>query len=123
MNADTHSFSKLDSMNHFSRTNLKRALRWHPQGLASWSLSDWFTALAGEMGEAGNVIKKLNRVRDGIIGNKETPEALRTQLADELADVYIYLDLLAQTAGIDFPEASVRKFNATSVKNNLPEML
>jgi hypothetical protein len=36
------------------------------QALDSWSLSDWFTATLGELGEAANVAKKLNRVRDGI---------------------------------------------------------
>jgi NTP pyrophosphatase (non-canonical NTP hydrolase) len=113
--------ARLDSMAHFSILNCKRALRWHPQGLQSWSMSDWFTALAGEVGEVGNVIKKLNRVRDGLIGNKETPEQLKQMLAHELADVYIYLDLCAQAAGIDFPTAIVEKFNATSDKLGLPD--
>jgi hypothetical protein len=47
----------------------------HP--LNSWSLSDWMTATVGELGEAANVAKKLNRVRDGIKGNSETPEQLK----------------------------------------------
>jgi len=98
-------------------------LRWHPAGLRSWSLSDWYTALAGECGEAGNVIKKLNRVRDGIVGNKETPEQLRQSLGDELADVYLYLDLLAQAAEIDLPAAIERKFNAVSERHGFPERL
>lgn len=114
---------RTDSMSHISIVNLKRALRWHPQGLNSWSLSDWYTALAGESGEAGNVIKKLNRVRDGIVGNKESPEQLEQMLADELADVYLYLDLLAQAAKIDLPTAIERKFNAVSERHGFPERL
>lgn len=86
----------------------------HP--LAAWSLSDWMTATLGELGEAANVLKKLNRVRDGIPGNKETPEELRAMLADELADAFIYLDLLAQAAGVDLPSAVRRKFDRTSEK-------
>ena len=62
--------------------------------LSSWSLSDWMTATAGELGEAANIIKKLNRYRDGIPGNSESEEELRSKLADELADVAIALDLL-----------------------------
>lgn len=69
----------------------------HP--LLSWSLSDWLTATAGELGEAANIIKKLNRVRDGIPGNRETELQLRQSLSLELADCMIYLDLLIQAAG------------------------
>lgn len=59
----------------FSAVNRKRCES--PDGfnhaLDSWSLSDWFLAVLGEFGEAANVGKKLNRVRDGIPGNKESP--------------------------------------------------
>ena len=48
--------------------------------LSSWSLSDWITAVTGELGEAANIAKKLNRVRDGIPGNKETESDLRSML-------------------------------------------
>lgn len=82
--------------------------------LSSWSLSDWFTAILGELGEAANVAKKLNRERDGIRGNKETAEELRAKLAAELADTFIYLDLLAQSAGVDLPVAVAQVFNAKS---------
>jgi len=84
--------------------------------ISSWSLSDWMTATAGELGEAANIIKKLNRVRDGIPGNAETPEQLRAGLADELADVAIYLDLLAQAAGFDLQKIVEAKFAKTSAK-------
>lgn len=84
--------------------------------LSSWSLSDWMTAVVGELGEAANVAKKLNRVRDGIPGNKETPEKLMAALADEIADAFIYLDLLAQSQGIDLEQAVIKKFNQTSQK-------
>lgn len=86
----------------------------HP--LSSWSLSDWMTATLGELGEAANVLKKLNRVRDGVPGNKETPDELRGMFADEIADAFIYLDLLSQAAGIDLPSAVRSKFDRTSAK-------
>jgi NTP pyrophosphatase (non-canonical NTP hydrolase) len=102
----------------FSAENLERCTSAtgfnHP--LDSWSLSDWMTATMGELGEAANVLKKLNRVRDGIVGNAETPEQLRQNFADELADTFIYLDLLAQAAGVDLPEAIRAKFDKTSRK-------
>jgi len=102
----------------FSKRNLLRCES--PTGfnhkLSSWSLSDWMTATAGELGEAANIIKKLNRVRDGIPGNAETPEQLRHQLAQELADVAIYLDLMVQAAGFDLDEIREAKFAKTSKK-------
>lgn len=84
--------------------------------LSDWSLSDWCTATLGELGEAANIVKKLNRVRDGIPGNKETPEELSAALRDEIADVFIYLDLLAQSQGFVLEDAVREKFAKTSAK-------
>jgi NTP pyrophosphatase (non-canonical NTP hydrolase) len=103
--------------------NLSRNSRWHPRGLSVWSLSDWFTATMGELGEAANVAKKLNRERDGLTGNTESAEQLRSHLADEIADVAIYLDLLAASEGINLAEAIIAKFNRTSEKVGFPERL
>lgn len=103
--------------------NMSRCARWHPRGLAEWSLSDWGVATAGEMGEALNVIKKLNRERDGITGNTLSEAQLRSELADEIADVAIYLDIMAASEGIDLAQAIARKFNKTSAKVGFPERL
>lgn len=103
--------------------NLSRCARWHPRGLKEWSLSDWFTATMGELGEAANVAKKLNRERDGIAGNTVSEEELRADLSDEIADVAIYLDILAASEGIDLAKAIARKFNKTSEKVGFPERL
>lgn len=74
---------------------------------ADWSLNDWMTALAGEVGEAANLLKKVRR-------NDFTLDEARADLADELADVAIYLDILAAKAGVDLGAAIVRKFNSKS---------
>jgi NTP pyrophosphatase (non-canonical NTP hydrolase) len=71
--------------------------------------------LAGEAGEACNVIKKLERERRGIRGSRATAE----HLAEELADVVICCDLIAMDAGIDLDAAVEAKFNSTSAKYNL----
>ena len=106
------------NMNDFSIENRTRceAANGFNHPLASWSTSDWMTATAGELGEAANVVKKLNRVRDGIPGNAETPAELRAALADEIADTFIYLDLMAQSCGIDLSSAVRAKFDKTSAK-------
>ena len=105
--------------------SLARCSRWHPGGLSEWSLSDWFTATTGELGEAANVAKKLNRIRDGAPGNskEEDEDALRGMLADEIADTLIYLDILAASEGIDLAAAVASKFNRTSAKVGFPERL
>jgi len=102
----------------FSERNRQRceSPRGFNHKLDSWSMSDWMTATCGELGEAANVIKKLNRVRDNIPGNIETPSRLYAQLAEEIADVAIYLDLLAQAAGFDLETIREKKFAKTSRK-------
>lgn len=86
-----------------------------------WDTDNQITAayrgneLAGEVGEACNIVKKLERERMGIRGSRETVE----HLAEELADVVICVDLLAMSYGIDLEAAVKAKFNATSEKMNL----
>lgn len=74
------------------------------------------TAVTGELGEAANIVKKLNRVRDGIPGNDKSESELKSMLADEIADTFIYLDLLAQRCGLKTSEIVLRKFEKTSKK-------
>ncbi len=74
---------------------------------SDWSLNDWLTAVTGELGEAANVLKKVRRGDFTI--NQAMPE-----LADELADVATYLDILANQCGIDLGKAIIEKFNRVS---------
>jgi NTP pyrophosphatase (non-canonical NTP hydrolase) len=104
--------------NDFSVLNRRRceAKNGFNNPLSGWSLADWMTATMGELGEVANIAKKLNRVRDGIPGNAETPEQLKAMLADELADTFIYLDLTCQSQGINLQNAVTDKFQRTSKK-------
>jgi len=79
-----------------------------PDG-SDWSPNDWMTAVAGEVGEAANLLKKFRR-GDMSWDNEEHVE----DLAGELADVQCYLSLLAFRCGIDLAEATIRKWNAIS---------
>lgn len=104
------------SFDVFARINRERCES--PKGfnhrLDSWSTSDWFTAILGEFGEAANIAKKLNRVRDGIRGNKETEQQLRDKLRQELGDTFVYLDLLAQSLGFKIGDAALEVFDSKS---------
>lgn len=77
-----------------------------PDG-SDWKLSAWCNAVLGELGEAANMIKKIER------GDMTLYEA-RPDLAREFADVLTYLDLLAMQAGIDLDDATETKFNEVS---------
>lgn len=71
--------------------------------------------LAGEVGELCNIIKKLERERLGLVGSRATIE----QAEEELADVIICCDLLANRLGIDLSSCIPKKFNKTSEKYGL----
>lgn len=75
--------------------------------------------MAGETGEACNVIKKIERERHGWRGSRATKD----DLAEELADVIHTAVLCAVTAGININTAVIKKFNATSDKYGLSTKL
>lgn len=87
---------------------------------SDWKLTTWIAAAAGEGGEmveallifkalghAANTAKKIER------GDISLEDA-RADLAKELADVAIYLDIVAYRAGVDLGQAVISKFNEVS---------
>lgn len=106
------------------RISVDRAQRLTP--IYEWELSQWGVALAGECGEACNVIKKINRIEIGAGRmNRNNPafDELIDELGAELADTMGYLVLLAAAAGIDLEAAIKEKFNAVSEKHGVPERI
>jgi NTP pyrophosphatase (non-canonical NTP hydrolase) len=97
--------------------NIERDKEWG-QG-QEFGLSYRGNELAGETGEACNVLKKLDRERMGLVGSRATVE----EAADELADVIICADLAAMELGIDLGQAVSRKFNKTTEKYGLKTRL
>ena len=96
------------------QANKRRAWTYDPKnGISGWSLPEWMCALAGEVGEAANIIKKIRR------GDFTLDEA-RGDLAKELADIQVYLSLTAEAAGIDLSRATVEKFNEVSKRVGSP---
>lgn len=118
-----------NAFQEFSRINRARAERWHRTGIEEWSHSDWATALAGEVGEVCNAVKKFNRLRDSIpAGDGDTPQpdtvvAATKAVAKEIGDVYAYLDLLAQRFGLDTFTCIRETFNQISVREKMPERI
>lgn len=109
-------FAELRAANIARRDELLRAKRPDFRKEDEWSLNDWLTALVGEVGEAANLLKKVHR-GDFTLGD------VRSHLADELADVQTYLDLLAYAADIDLGAATADKWNRVSERINYPARL
>ena len=101
------------SLRQLRAANAERQTEWDRDGKIDLTYRG--CELAGEAGEACNVIKKLERERRGIDGSRATKQ----QAADELADVVICADLCAMELDIDLWAAVVAKFNATSEKMGL----
>lgn len=94
------------------RNRLGELAHSQPDG-SDWCLAQWANAVTGELGEAANLIKKIER------GDLTLDEA-RVDLAKEFADVLTYLDILAMRAGVDLGAATIDKFNEVSVRVGSP---
>lgn len=112
-----HKNSGDNPLKNLRNANVVRQKEWDTDNRISLSYRG--NELAGEVGEACNLIKKLERERLGIRGSQTTAEAL----AEELADVVICVDLIAMQEGIDLDKAIRDKFNATSEKYGLKTRL
>lgn len=78
-----------------------------------WNPAEWGNALAGETGELCNVLKKMIRG----MPNDPLPDDLWFMAKEEIADVALYLDLVAARLDINLGQAIRDKFNATSYKH------
>lgn len=89
-------------------------------------LTYWTTALAGEVGELCNMIKKMQRVeRGGVDGGSSysAKDISKTMLKEEIGGIAIYLDLLASLLDISLEEAIVDTFNSKSEKYGFREFI
>lgn len=97
--------------------NEERNKHWDPTGV----LGPLFfsTELAGEVGEACNVVKKLEREALGLPGSRDTLD----HLGKELGDVIICACLLANRYDIDLEDFTRRAFNDKSKELNFPVLV
>ena|SRR5256885_2984247 len=105
----------------FSMENLKRCVskQGFHHNLKSWSFAEWTNAMAGEIGEACNITKKLLRLKLNIRGNKFTDldfNKLKREAAKECIDSIIYADLTIQALGFNTEELLIEVFNNKSIE-------
>lgn len=134
-----------------SEINLERAKVWHPRGIKDWSGLEWGGAACGEAGElveavenlihttsiqslvlkvvtgtgrAANAAKKLKRAETGLTqANQMSVDDCCKEVAKELGDTYLYMDLLAQRCGIDMFEAIRDTFNRVSDREGFEQRI
>lgn len=90
-------FIEVAVANELRRPEFKGGPQWTPQ--------TWALALAGEAGEvAGAVLGKFEQGKPITLDD----------IGDEIADVVLYADLLAQRLGLSLEDVVRRKFNRVS---------
>lgn len=105
------------SFENLHKTNVARCSTAFQEDVKDWTLGDWGNALAGETGEACNLIKKTRRVLQ--IGSMDINDAVvKRAIGHELADVVIYVDLISEEIGVNLAEMIIEKFNLVSEKRN-----
>jgi NTP pyrophosphatase (non-canonical NTP hydrolase) len=113
---------KLD-ISEFRKMSIRRAIEAF-NCYENQPLTFWTTALAGELGELCNMIKKIQRVELGGIdgGHSYTAKNITPEmLKEEIGGIYIYLDLLASLLKISMEDAIIDTFNEKSKDIGWPE--
>ncbi len=130
----------------FSEVNLSRCNSPEGFNMIEKDILYFSVAIAEECGEFAGVIKKLDRGfnnREHLKMQKEwknlmqdKPEEImptyeefefhwvrkmRKKAADELADIFTYVDLTAGRLGLDLNKAVMEKFNKVSEEMKFPE--
>jgi NTP pyrophosphatase (non-canonical NTP hydrolase) len=101
----------------FRQLNADRCKTWMPYSHRKNLILHHLVGISGEVGELCNIIKKLDR------GDMVQTESVEQHITDEIADIFIYLDLIADLFDIDLQDAVTKKFNETSVKHDLPQRI
>lgn len=123
------------TFNTLRQFNTLRGAQWDGKPACLDDLSFRAMELGGESGEAveallhlllavgksQNVSKKLVRHLTGRVGGIDI-QAAQTALAEELADIIICADRVAEVLDINLGKAVVDKFNKTSRKHGLVEI-
>jgi NTP pyrophosphatase (non-canonical NTP hydrolase) len=106
-----------------------RHFRFYAAGGRPWGDTDWVVAIGGEVGEALNIVKKLTRDSQGMLGNGVDRDALLAALGSELADIVIYAAVVTGLRRRQLPWADfhglrryVRSIRVMAISSSLPAL-
>lgn len=109
----------------FSEANLLKTEKFYDP-IQSWYYTDWACALAGEVGELCNIIKKMRRVstnQSELIELQhmavDDVKKFSSMLREEIYDCYVYLDLLTQRLGMDMSDLLEEQYYENAKKKGL----
>jgi len=102
-------------LNDLREADIKRSKEWG----GNPSLEFRTIEFAGEAGELCDAIKKKLRHLEGMKGGV----GVIIPIEEEIGDVLITLDRLAQCFNIDLEKVTIDKFNKTSEKHNFETKL
>lgn len=111
MKSDPLTFAELRAV------SVRRSEEAFGHKLTAWSVAEWANAMAGEVGEACNIAKKMIR---GDYPDMYALADAERELGKELADVVMYADLLAARLGVDLGKVVREKFNEVSRRRRSP---
>ena len=95
------------SFDELRQANLEILPKFKAGGLDDWNIAEWMNAVAGETGEACNFAKKHIRQ----LPSDPPRGVLEKAIAYELADIVIYVDLVAAKLGVNLGDIVKEKFN------------
>ncbi|QYY35287.1 MazG nucleotide pyrophosphohydrolase domain-containing protein [Ruficoccus sp. ZRK36] len=108
------------TFSQLAAANLERGLEWTGKNRAELEFST--IEMCGEAGEVADAVKKFLRAQRGMKGGIEGVQALRA-IGEELADVVICAERVADSLGLDLGECVRNKFNQTSEKHGFKTRL
>lgn len=102
---------QINILEHLRTANIHRCPAAFGHDIDDWAPEQWTNALAGEVGELCNLIKKKYSRHEDIP---------RDDIEDEIGDVLTYLDILCtRLHGKNLEECLVTKFNKVSEKKSV----
>lgn len=114
----------MDVLGELDKYNVTRSIKGFGMHPSPKPLSFWGNAIAGEVGELCNIIKKIERgdYHKSPENQSDTPgfndayaaNQYREDIGKEAADVVTYLHLPCSREGIDLGAEVVKKFNEVS---------
>lgn len=113
------------TIHYVQEMNIERSKVWHKDS-EPWTAADWSNALAGEVGEICNKVKKLRRIQTKMAhlrNQSDKPEDIVATIGEEVAGAFLYLGLLCHHLGLDMAQCIVAEFNRVSVQQGFAQRL